>query len=110
MEAQELKLDSLWQNNKTGEIYQIVGFGKSANNATHGQREVYYKNLETQELYNRSVVEFLEKFESADMTTKVCRKCLSMQMAKFRDLNEKVCLCCGERVDWTLSTGQKKLL
>lgn len=110
MEAQEIKLESLWQNTKTGEIYQIVGFGKSANNSSTGQREVYYKNLETQELYNRSVVEFLEKFESADMTTKVCRKCLSMQMAKFRDLNEKVCLCCGERVDWTLSTGQKKLL
>lgn len=40
-------------------------------------------------------------------TTKVCPKCASMTMIRYRSRNLKVCADCGEEIEWKLDNNQK---
>lgn len=54
---------SVWRNNKSGELYAIVGLAKNANNSGPEAADmVVYKRNGEKQLYYRAPEEFLEKF------------------------------------------------
>jgi len=58
--------NTLWQNKKTGAIYQVMGEATCATNQFEGQALVVYRPVMGAHLYSRDKSEFFEKFERVD--------------------------------------------